>query len=334
MKDKVKNIIKYIIIVLVVIVVAVAASFAVNYIVGLSQYNKSKEAYLSINDDKLDELFNVDNNIKNDVEVVEKFENVCLGNDNVSTMSFGNYCEKNGIICKSTTNTLLNVNNEEVVISEYPSSYISIVGNNVYFRNDIDRKYYKYDMTSKQTECVIEKQCSEVVVDLNGIHYIDFSNSQLYFKQFDGDEAVVIENVKINSFAVIGNQYLCLTDSKELGWVSNNGFDVIYEGVDRFYYNGNIVIQKNNNILVLSTTKYRKTRVLTVNGVLVALTNDELYIYENSEIAIYNIETLVKTSTAFALNDNEIPKSIFSTDNGIVMFVYCKDTDLYKLRIK
>lgn len=330
--NKVKSKLKNIFVLVLTAIIAIAAAFAFYCFVETIKCEKFRKDYLSVNKTSVEKLFNIDSKLHYDMQVDTKFENLCLGNNNVSSLSYGNYCEKDGLLCKSTENTTLVSDNRERTINENPSSYINIINDCIYYRNDADRKLYKYDIQSEKTECVVDLQCSEVIVSVKGISYIDFNNSQLHYKSFDGKETIISKDMKVEKFALIGNSYLCLTKSKTLGWLTNGKFNVIEENVDRFLYNGNLLIQKNNNIFIYSNKKYKKTRVQNVNGVLIGLNQDVFYVFENSKIVTYNIKNNNTASTFIELNENEIPKSVFFDDKKIVLFIYDKNLGMYELK--
>ena len=205
------------------IIIACFFAFMISGFVWLAvdkvESTEEKEAYYQLSSDNIEALFEISNNptLMFDVKAYNKFENDCLGNDNSILLSFGNYCEKDGLLCKSTKKTILTVDEKDVVISDSSSSYINIINDDIYYRNDSTRKIYKYSISNNTTQCIVNAPCGQMIVSKKGISYINLSTSILNYISFDTTEPIPVLNEEISSFAVIGDSYYCLKKNKEFG---------------------------------------------------------------------------------------------------------------------
>ena len=269
-----------------------------------------------------------------DQDTYKIFENACLGNSNSNLLSYGCYYAKDNIICKSTSNTELIIDGKTLIINETPSSYINIINNNVYYRDDKNRFLKKYNIDTSETEIVIDKPVGQAVVSTKGVSYIDYQTLCLNFLSFEDGTSKEISPLKISAFSIIGNIYLSLCENKELGFLEQNGdFRKIESDVDRFYYNGQIAIQKNNNIYLIDKSEKAFAEKRNVDGLLLGLHDNKMYFSHDNSIICCDIEEPnISDNTIYKCNTNEIIKSIYVTDNTVEIQCYNNtDSETYKL---
>ena len=331
-KTKFRSKFKFIAIIVTAIIGAVVFSVIAHLIVGMICSNTAKEAYYQLSDENIDALFQISSNqlLMFDVDAYNKFESNCLGNDNSTLLSFGCYCEKDDLICRSKDKTMLTAGEKEVIISDSPSSYINIVDDYVYFRDDSTRELYRYSILANKSECVVKFSCGEVIVSKKGISYIDLTSSTLNYIQFDTMQSSQILDGQVKSFAVIGNSYYCLKSNKDLGVVRQDGdFELIASDVDRFFCDGKVVIQKGSNIYIINETGLVDCKITEIEGIVVGLSDNEVYIYDNRNIEVYNISTSSLDKTIIELDKAEILKSFYISKNTYEIVTYTENSSSY-----
>lgn len=330
-KNKTIRILKIIKKVLLFFIIAILlASVCYAAIALIGRYN-AKNDYYSISFSDTKSLFEISNkdSLMFDHKAYQMFEDSCLGNSNSNLLSNGSFCEKNGVVCKSINNTVLIIDDTETIISDEPSSYINIIGGDVYFRNDITRALYKYTISTGNIECIVSENCGEVVVSDKGISFIDFSTLHLMHIPFDTMKIETVSELLIQSFAVVGTDYLCLTVEKDLGIVSGQTFEKLDSNVDRFFYQGTIAIQKGDAIYLLKDGNKIKNTIQNVDGILVNYNDENLFVRSNSAIDIYDLNTDNNSQILTYIAVDDVVKSFCIFDNSCEMIVYNKTDTLY-----
>ena len=290
-----------------------------------------KEAYYSLSSDNVEALFEISNSptLMFDSKAYNKFEDDCLGNDNSILISFGNYYEKDGLLCKANKNTVLIIEGKEIVISDFPSSYINIINDNVYYRNDSTREIYKYSISKNENECIVKVPCGEMIVSKKGIAYIDLSTSVLNYISFETMETTPVLIDAVRAFAIIGNSYYCLNTNKDFGIIKEDGqFKCIATDVDRFFCDGNIVIQKGSSIYVINGTSVSECQ-LDIEGVVVGIHDDKVYVNEEQSINVYNISTASFEESIVELEADEVFKAFYILKDSFEIITYKDDKSLY-----
>lgn len=331
-KTKINSKFIFAVIIILVIIAALLLSVFVYQFIEKNEAENKTEVYYQLSDKDIEALFEISNNrnLMFDKKSYNIFNDKCLGNNSSTLLSFGCYCEKDGMVCISKDKTVLTVGDEEIVISDSPSSYINIIDDNIYYREDSTRKLYKYSISNNTSMCIVDSPCGEVVVSKKGISYIELASSTLKHIAFATKETIQVIPEQVKSFVVIGNSYYCLKGDKTFGIISPNGeFDLITTDVDRFFCNGKIAIQKGSNIYVLSDANNLETQFTGLKGVLVGFSDDAIYIYENQHVNSYKTSTNVLDKTIVTLKPSEILKSFYITDDTYEIITYSEDSSLY-----
>jgi len=333
-KKRIKSNFKFALIIISAVLVALFAAAATCLIVQNNKQNTAQKAYCDLADSDTDALYaNADNSqLMYDNSAVKKFETSCLGNENSKLLSYGNYCSRNGLVCKSDSTTTLEVNGNKTTILDSPASYINILDDNIYYRNDSDRKYYKYNVRDGSVECVINTECSQVTVSRKGIIFIDFNTSLLNL--LDVNSTVnLISDTFVKSFAVFGNSYLCLTNDKMLVWISESGnFDIVDKNVDRFIYDGHLAVQKGSNIYTRNDFAGLNIALENAQGVLIGAKDGYVYLAENDCIARYkDYASEIEREVVVSLKQNEVVKAFYILDETYEIVLYSQSNGLYEV---
>ena len=313
-----------------VVVIALISSWVTYGIFERQQISNKKDDYYNLSDN-IDNLFEISNDksLMFDKTSYDLFNDKCLGNNSSILLAYGNYCEKDGVICRSNNKTILTINDKDITISEAPSSYINIIDNNIYYRDDITRTLWCYSISDNTSKCIIDSQCGEVVVSKKGISYLDLTDLTLRYIPLNTMEAVQITDDKVESFVVVGNSYYCLKANKDFGIVTQSGeFELLSGDVDRFFCDGKIAIQKGTNIYFIDAAGLQETQFNNIEGVLVGLQDDEIYIYEDQCVNLYKISTQEFVKAIINLEESDVLKSLYSTQDSFEITTY-KDTSLY-----
>lgn len=333
-KKRIKSNFKFAIIIITAIFVALFAAAATCLIVQNNKQNNAQKVYCNLADSDIDALYAnaEDSQLMYDESAVKKFETSCLGNENSKLLLYGNYCSRNGLVCKSNSTTTLEVNGNKTTILDSPASYINILDDNIYYRNDSDRKYYKYNVRDGSVECVINTECSQVTVSRKGIIFIDFNTSLLNL--LDVNSTVnLISDTSVKSFAVFGNSYLCLTNDKMLVWISESGnFDIVDKNVDRFIYDGHLAVQKGSNIYTRNDFAGLNIALENAQGVLVGAKDGYVYLAENDCIARYEDSNSGQEKNIIAtLKADEAVKAFYVLNDKYEIISYSQSSGMYKV---
>ena len=105
---------------------------------------------------------------------------------------------------------------------------------------------------------------------------------------------------------------------------------LVEKDVDKFYYAGNIVIQKKDNIFVLNNSTLNKLSGKNIKGRLVGCDAERIYIIEDRDIFSYDIQNGKFIDTVTTLSDNQVLKSFYIFDDGYEVIVMNKFEGQYK----
>lgn len=326
-----KSKLKFIGAIIAVVIIALISSWITYGIFEKQQISNKRDDYYNLSDN-IDGLFEISNDksLMFDKASNDLFIDKCLGNNSSILLAYGNYCEKDGVVCRSNNKIILTINDKDITISEASASYINIMDNNVYYRDDITRSLCCYSISDNTSKCIVDSQCGEIVVSKKGISYLDLSDLSLKYIPFNTMEAVQITDDKVESFVVVGNSYFCLKDNKDFGIVTQLGeFELLSSDVDRFFCDGKIAIQKGTNIYFVDDAGLQETQFNNVEGVIVGLQDDEIYIYENQCVNLYKVSTQEFVKTIINLDESDVLKSFYLTQDTFEITTYMKDSSLY-----
>lgn len=292
----------------------------------LIQNNQSKElreAFFKASPDEVDTLLAISDSeeLLFDKEAYNIFENACLGNSNNNLLATGFYTKKGNTVCTSGSSSTALVDGKELKISDNPSSYLNIINNNVFYRNDTDRKIYRYSLEDGKTECAVSTNCGETIVSVKGIYYVDYSTKKLNYLAFDENEPKQLFDECISSFAVVGNAAFVLTDDNTFGLVKENGsFTLISTEVDCFFFNGSAYIQKGTKIYRIDSFTQSECAVENTSGKLIYADSDYFYIADsNSVTKVLDDGT---TEEIYSHAENEIVKSLIEAASTYEVRLY------------
>ena len=306
---------KRIVVAILILVVACGLSFGTFKLFQNYQSKELRETFFRASPDEADVLFSISDSedLIFDKEAYNIYEVACLGNSNRNLLATGFYAKKGNTVCASGSNTTALVDDKELKISDNPSSYINIINNNVFYRDDTDRKIYRYSLENGKTECFVNAACGETVVCVKGVYYVDYKDKKLNFLAFDESESKQLYDNRISSFAVVGNGIFILTDDNVFGFLKEgDSFIQITTEVERFFFDSSAYIQKGTKIYRIDSFTQSECMMEKTSGVLLFADRGCLYIAENDSVT--KVLDNGTTEKIYSLKENEIVKSLIETD--------------------
>ena len=326
-----KKPIKFVLILIVTIVAAIGLS-SLTYMLYQPFYrNTVKEKYYQLPPNETEALFAISDSedLMFDTKAYKLFEDSCLGNSNNNLIAAGCYAIKDNIECWSDETTVATIDGKEITIAEHPSSYINIIDNCVYYRDDSDRKVYRNLLDDSRSECVVDANCGETVVTVNGIYYIDFATKKLNYLAFSEKEPTLVYNNRIISFAVIGDSVFTLTENKVFGLLNANGdYTEIDSQVDKFFFDGNAYIQKGSKIYRISSFVSSEGVIDNTEGTLINMSNGYLFLADNDIVTRISTDVEGEPQQIYSLKKDEILKTIIGTGGSYEIKLYTEKDGL------
>ena len=117
-----------------------------------------------------------------------------------------------------------------------------------------------------------------------------------------------------------GNLFLFNLDGKS---------SLVEKDVDKFYYAGNIVIQKKDSVFVLNNSILSKLRGKNIKGRLVGCDDERVYIIEDKDISSYDIQDGKFIDTVTTLSDDQVLKSFYIFNDVYELIVMNKTNEQY-----
>ena len=321
-----KKILQWILIAFAAIVLAVCSY----YISGCLDRSNSLHDYLSLKADDMETLHSIsdDYSLLNQLSAFQHFEELCLGNSNCLSQTFGLYCYKNGIECEATNNQLvIKDRGNDVVVSNSDVSYINIGNDCIYYRSNNDRYIYSYSLETSEITVVINEQVRQTLLDNDKLYYIRMSDKVLcvYHITEDTVSHVLEDNTGIRSFALLGNAILYLDNENNLALrdIPSGYTSIIQKDVDQFIYNGSVILQKNGKIYRLSLGNSKIQQITSENSVLVGCSYNSIFYTNPSSTVFYRYDLKKKKCDKESYLSHRL-LSCYETHDGVVKFRFIK----------
>lgn len=331
MKPVKKNPLKFVVVLIIALVAAVGLSYFTYTYYQSYQRESVKDKFYNASPDESDTMFTISDSeeLMFDTEAYKTFEAACLGNTNNDLIAGGSYVQKGTISCYSEEKTIATVDGKEIVVSDHSSSYINIMDSNIFYRDDTDRKVYKYSLDDQKTECVIDANCGETAVTVRGIYYIDYATKTLNYSSFADSEQKQLYEERIDSFAVIGESAFVLNDDKVFGLLKSDGaFMEIDTDIDRFFFDGSVYIQKGSNIYILDSFTNAEHVVEDIDGYLIYESDGYLYTINNKRLRQIPV-TGGEGKEIYTLKEKEIIKEISITGDTFEITLFTEKDGIY-----
>ena len=209
-----------------------------------------------------------------------------VGNDVNVVLQGGKYLIKNnlkfsGIEVAKAEDKFTMINN---------ASYLNSFNDEIVYRDDNDRHIYAFNTSSKQKRCIYAGNSGEVAVFDGIIYFIayDENNSVYYLDNTKENKKKLVINGPVKTFAVINDIFLYLNANQELYCMKlgSNSPEKLVGGVERFFLNGDIVVESQNKIVTFSPTganSHMLYKSPKESMKLVGVDGDVLYIQEDDK---------------------------------------------------
>ena len=247
--------------------------------------NNTYDNYMDMKDTDADQIVQItqEENLISDGSLFKKYEMACLGNTCNNHLNGGLIAES--AYCYSTIAqggaARLAGNFGTRSIPEKNVDCINLTKDKVYYRNKEDHKFYSRDYSMKgKPVLIIDKDCAQCLVYLDQyVYFLNYENNTS-LDRLDlqsGKIETVVDNA-VKGFAVIGDNYIYQDYFNTLRKcdLSGNVLNTI-DNVDKFYINGNLIIQNNDKIIEVNLEE--DTTQELIEGVDELLGADEEKIY-------------------------------------------------------
>lgn len=211
------------------------------------------------------------------------------GNDINLLLTGGNYIEKDGILLSGVP---VHKDNENWQVLD-GATYINKYGECLYYRNVKDRCIYKYDLNNKSSKKIVEGNIGQLQIANDALFFIDYAkNNKIFFINMKQEEiAVKPVNMQAKKFVVCGDAIIALSVNNELtyGKDGNNSATKLTGHVERFYINGDIIVESGNSIVAFDTMGNNARAIYkskSKNMRLVGINNNIMYVLEDGILSM------------------------------------------------
>lgn len=175
---------------------------------------------------------------------------------------------------------------ENKYVTDYFMSYINVVGNTVYFRDDSNKNICAYNLEDQKASVLIEGNVGEVFVYNGKIYYTNLDNgSKIYCCNLDASDNKVCVDFATNDFAICGNTAIVLGNDQSLKTYALDSATVntLASHIERFAIDKEIYCDSGNTILKFKPDGTDASEVLTSDKTLqlVSVENDIVYYLED-----------------------------------------------------
>ena len=245
------------------------------------------EKFMSLKDTDADQIVLIadDESLISDKTLFKKYERACLGN------SCNNHLNGGLIADNIYGHSTLNKKGEAKIVANAgtfvlpeKADCINLNDNCVYYRSKDDHKFYSVDYSGKQKTLVIDTECAMCLVYMNRyIYYIDYalSGSLNRFDLESGNTKKIV-NQGVKGFLILGDKYLYLDESNILRKCDSDGIVMNQiDNVDKFYSNGELIVQNNDRIVKVDLNEGKATELTAGVSELLGVDENNVYYNEN-----------------------------------------------------
>ena len=188
------------------------------------------------------------------------FEINSLGNSNSDLLAGGYFYSRDGLSILPnedlTDTVIVSAEGQESLCGEL-CTYMNVYGDDIYFRKNSDRRIYRKSFIDGNINLIIDLSVGQFVVNGERAFYIDIgNNSSLNMCSLNDPDLATHIFPNVRSFAVYQDYIILLTTDNRLYLLDMEASSntLISYNIERFFFNGNLVIQNNQNIFLLDIT--------------------------------------------------------------------------------
>lgn len=248
------------------------------------------------------------------------YQSYVYGNKNEILDSNGMIYKDSDIIAYSDDKGL-HVNDE--IICGNSASYLNLYKNHIYYRNDMDRSIYCYDLKTKKIDSVLTGNYTQLKIVGNKMYYVDFKDDKLYSFSLNNKKCKKELDLKIKKYTVIGNKYIVLTKKRKLKFTDGEITDFSISGINDYFYNGNLTTLSDDGVYFWKSMGSPTKLELDKYNHILGINEDYLYLdnYDNASLKIFSIN----------LKNNKV-SSQGTFDKNVIINSYIKYNDIEYLQ--
>jgi outer membrane protein assembly factor BamB len=224
------------------------------------------------------------------------YEKKILHNSNANLMVFGKYYANNNIVAMDTPvglNLIMSGNSTHIHSSR--TSFIGILRNKVYFRDDSDCAIYTYDLDTKQKSILADIKAGEMIVAPSGIYFINFKDNNCLYHYSSNGFQKKISNHSVSTFALFGNVIYFLSKNNVLYCYDKNTrkTQLIQENVKTFLFSKELILENNGgSIFQISSLGLNTSALHSGKANLLGVNPQFIAYHENGGLYLLNRDTL------------------------------------------
>jgi len=255
-------------------------------------------------------------------DIYKHYETRSNGNSNSNLMTGGYFYAGDGISISPNadlTDTLITHDGEIESICGELCSYINVFDDAVYYRKNSDRHVYRKPLDGMDVTLVLESNVGQFLISDWQAYYIDLGDGNA-LKTFDlrtPDLSTTLFS-SVASFAVFQNYVFILAMNNELYLLDINAQgSLIYRDIERFFFNGSLIVQNNQNILILNLEGEQLCQVAIpgIDTLELVYVHGERIVFRNSN-SLYSYDQVTK-ETKMLLQGYDLYTSVSFDDTSI-----------------
>lgn len=274
------------------------------------------EAYLQLN--QIDELNKIGDqeNLWLNQKCFNYYQSKVYGNNNEILESNGKVYKNKNVFAFSD-DMGLHINDDLAIRNSV--SFLNYYQIQIYYRDDIDRSIYSYDLKNKRIKKVLSGNYTQLKIINDKLYYVDYKNNKLYSYSLKDKNCNKELDIKVQKYILIGNKTLVLTKNKKLKLSDGENVEFSIPGIDDFIYNGNLITLSNDGIYYWKDMNIpNKIEIKKINHII-GINENALYLdsYDNKKLNI------------LLINIHDEKCSVLRTfDKEIIVHSYLKNVDV------
>jgi hypothetical protein len=246
------------------------------------------------------------------------YESVMLGNTNRNLLANGKYCDKGSYKAESTKNGLvLTTDGKPKTIHAELASYLNIINETLYFRDDKDFCLWMYDFSDQSAKSIVGERVGQITATADAIYYIDITENNSLKVLREGKITVNLFK-DVDSFAILGSSIYYLSKDHALRKYSliDKTTSIIQWNVNKFIIANGIIIENNGSLIEFSLSG-KKARMLYSGSADLINADEKRVLYsEYSRIYMLDRKSLAYKSI---VDSPQIIKGAYFSENGIII---------------
>jgi len=256
-------------------------------------------------------------------DTYEVYEARSMGNSNNTLIAGGYFATRNNYVLypnEDLSDTLIFSGDKQGSFCGELCTYINVFDDNIYFRKDSDRRIYRKSFFGEDMDIIVDKNVGQFLVADGLAYYIDFSDrSSLCVRNLYTMDAQTTLYANVVSFAVFQSHIIVLTTTNELRLLdtSTGSNKLLQENIEKFYFNGGIIVQNNQMILLLDLSGAVISQISIPGVPDLSLVNvQDNIIFFSSNGVLYSFDLATKLSQEHVRN-YDLYTSVFRNIDGI-----------------